>query len=245
MRSLLCLLCCLLLQTVSLTTRAQDTYVLNLHRADSSNSNTGLPPSSSYNSAASLAARLHKLIPALQEQGYLAASIDSIAISGNRYEVYLYSGRLYQWARLNMDEVPQSLFTGTGIDPKAYTERPMSPGALGRLCERLLDYCDANGYPFARVWLDSVYETTPGKISAQLNLDRAELRKIDTVIIEGNGNISRSFLLRYLDLQQGSIYNEKKLRAISQRIQELPFLKERAPWHITPGTLPSNPARPA
>lgn len=233
MRPILYLFCCFLLQAAPVVVWGQESYTLHLHRADSSNSDPGRPLFSTYTSAVSLVADLQKLIPRMQEQGYLSASIDSLAINGNHYEAFLYSGRRYSWAMLRTNKIPEALFTGVGIDPKSFTGRPLNPSVLSRLCERILDYCETNGYPFARVWLEDAREEEPGRISASLNVDQGELRRIDTVIITGSVAISRSFLLRYLDLQQGSHYNEKKLRSISQHIRELPFIKEQSPWQVT------------
>ncbi|HUX84578.1 MAG TPA: BamA/TamA family outer membrane protein, partial [Chitinophagaceae bacterium] len=50
--------------------------------------------------------------------------------------------------------------------------------------------------------------------------------------VEGNAKIARSYLQNYLGIHPGSLYDESRLRTISQHIAELSFLKESKPWEI-------------
>ncbi len=206
---------------------------LATHRIDTSGKDISLNIDNTFSSEQELANQLRKLVPSLQEQGYLAASIDSIGINANRYDIYYFLGNQYRWANLKVDSIPSALLVSAAINPQAYTDRPLNPKAVARFSEKLLSYCEENGYPFARVWLSDITEKSPSSISAHLRLDRAELRKIDTIIINGSVRISGAFIARYLDIAKGSLYQEHKLKSISQRIQELPFLQESAPWVIS------------
>lgn len=213
--------------------RAQQ-YSMVIHRVDNVVVPvSGIADSAAYSSPETLLPQLRRLVPALQELGYLAASLDSIGVSGGtRYDVYLYTGQLHKWARLDVSGIPQALLIAAAVNPAQWTGRPLRPAHVARLSEQILSYCEENGYPFARVWLDGVTDDGNGHVSAALMVDRAELRHIDTVIINGDVKIARAFLLRYLEINDHSIYNEKKLRAISQHIRELPFLEEAGPWSI-------------
>lgn len=223
---------CLLLLSGRFHAKAQQ-WQLQMHRTDSNALKSANIQSYNYKSAQELITALNKVVPDLQQEGFLAASIDSIGISGTQYDIYYFKGQEYKWSRLSFDSIPQALLIDAGINPLQYSDRPLSPKTIAHISEKLLNHCDANGYPFARVWLSSLEEITAGHISATLRIDREELRRIDTVIINGDINIAPSFLLRYLDIAQGSLYNEQKLRSISQRMSELPFLQESAPWVIS------------
>ncbi|MFA6149812.1 MAG: BamA/TamA family outer membrane protein [Chitinophagaceae bacterium] len=203
------------------------------HRIDNTKDDISAGISNKYNSAQELSIQLRKIIPNFHQEGYLAASIDSIAINGSQYDVYYFLGEKYYWANLLFDSIPAPLLLAASINPKQFSGRPLNPKTIANLSEKLLSYCDENGYPFAKVWLSDIVETEPNKISARFRIDRAELRKIDTLIVNGDVTISQAFLLRYLDIAQGSVYNEKKLGMISQRIRELPFVEEASPWTIT------------
>jgi len=216
----------------SLHSYAQSVQLL-LWRIDSANSAAPITLPSKYNNDQELVQQLKKIVPTLQEQGYLAASIDNIRIDNNRYEIFYFVGSRYRWAELKVDSIPPALLVSAAINPQQYTGRPINPKALAKLSEKLLRYCEENGYPFAKVWLSDIQENESNSIKAQLRLERAELRKIDSIIISGSARISSAFMYRYLDIAKGSLYNERKLKSISQRIRELSFLQEAAPWVIT------------
>lgn len=210
---------------------------IQTHRIDTGTVAVPLSINSNYTNTQELVSQIRKIVPNLQEQGYLAASIDSINIINNEYHVYYFQGQQYRWANLMFDSIPPSILVAAGISKLQYANRPLNPASISKICEKLLVQSEENGYPFAKVWLANVQLIAADKISAYLMIDRAELRKVDSIIVNGDLNISNSFIQRYLDIMQGSVYNEKKMRTINQRILELPFLQMSAPWvvHFRPG----------
>src|SRR5690606_28367485 len=75
-------------------------------------------------------------------------------------------------------------------------------------------------------------EETGEGVSAECLLEMGTLVRIDTIVIEGNIDISRSFLQNYIGIHQGDLYNEEQLRLISKKLSELSFLQEAAPWQF-------------
>lgn len=215
----------------SLISHAQSVQ-LSLWRIDSTNSAPTVILPYKYNKEQDLVQEVQNILPNLQAQGYLSASIDSIAISENRYQVFYFQGPQYRWAKLSLDSISRALLIATNSSEQQFVNKPLNPKAIARLCEKLLQHCEENGYPFARLWLDNVRELAPDRIEAILKVDLAERRIIDSIIINGDLNISSAFIHRYIDIAKGSVYNEKKLKAITQRIRELPFLQEQNPWAI-------------
>lgn len=207
-------------------------WQLDVQRIDSGSGNSPVA-GAVYGNVQELNQRIRKMVPELQEQGYLAASIDSIGITGNRYTAFYFLGDQYRWGQLRFDSIPAALLLAASVNPLQFRDRPLNPKAIARLSGKLLDYCDEHGYPFAKVWLDDIEESGPQRINARLRIDRAELRRIDTIILNGDVPISTSFLHRYLDIAKGSVYNEKKLMQVSNRLKELPFLQESLPWVIS------------
>lgn len=211
--------------------RAQQ-WQLDARRVDSEDGK-GPVVNIAYSSIQELNQRIRKVVPELQEQGYLAASIDSVGITGSRYTVFYFLGEPYRWGQLRLDSIPPALLLAASVNPLQFKDRPLNPKTIAKLCGKLLDYCDEHGYPFAKVWLDGIEEPAPHQINAQLRVDKAELRKIDTIMLNGEVPVAASFLHRYLDIAKGSVYNEKKLLQISNRLKELPFLQESSPWVIS------------
>ncbi len=97
---------------------------------------------------------------------------------------------------------------------------------------QVLDYLENNGYPFAKISLDSV-SISQGAIQAVLNVEKGPLYKIDSIRIIGPAKISVDFMERYLGIPEGSIYRKDRLLMISRRILELPFVQEERPWSVS------------
>ncbi len=221
------------LQLLSSKAIAQN-YLLQLHAVDGDTvllqKEVQIP--ARFGSGNDVTAYLSKLVPSLQARGYLAASIDSLDIRYGRYDAFIYLGRQYKWARLSFDSIPQPLWTEAGINPAQWEGRALDARQLSGLCEKILRWCENNGYPFARVWLGNAHIGDKGDVSGELLLQRGELRKIDSISVEGDAAISKGYIERYLDIFEGSLYSERKLRNISPRLRELPFLQEAAPWEL-------------
>jgi outer membrane protein assembly factor BamA len=173
---------------------------------------------------------IQNLVPTLQQKGYLAASVDSVEVQGNTYTAYVFAGHSYKWAQISLDSIPEGILTLAAVKKIEWTGRTLNPGQVSKVSEQLLEWAENNGYPFARVWLDIREIDESGDVSGNFMMDKGTLQKIDTVRISGDVKISRSFLLRYLELKQGDVYNEKKLRNVSNRLKELPFLAPATPW---------------
>jgi outer membrane protein assembly factor BamA len=212
-------------------------YTLELHPVDSTPNIDVLTAQLAKNegtfpgSAAALSF-IQDIVPTLQEKGFLSASVDSIAIEGNAYHVYVFLGKHYKWAKADFDSIPQGVMLQAALKKEQWYGRPLNPRQVSRVSERLLIWAENNGYPFARVWLDAISINASGAVDGSFRLDTGPQQNIDTIVIAGDVKVSRGFLLSYLDIEQGEPYNEKKLRNISPRLRELPFLQEAQRWSM-------------
>lgn len=216
--------------------RAQN-YRLLLHPAglppaDSLMWQKEVPPAPQSGTATELVNYLKTLVPALQAKGFLAASLDSVHVSETTYDAFLFLGKQYRWALLQTDSLPPQLLNGLNLRPPFFSNEPLRPAQLSRLSNQILDWYENNGYPFARLWLDDVKQEEGQRLTARLRVRPGALRHIDSIDLQGRLNIAPAFLQRYLDLFVGDVYNEKKLRQISPRLRELPFLRESKPFEV-------------
>ncbi|MFA6060397.1 MAG: BamA/TamA family outer membrane protein [Taibaiella sp.] len=212
--------------------------VLILHPVDTSDTKQTLvldkkplPLRQQFDNIADANSYVRKLVSRFQEQGYMAASADSIAMSDSAVHAWIYQGAVYQWAKLSFDKVPTALLNDMNISSRDWEQQVISPSRYASLSERMLKYCEDNGYPFAQVTLDQIERNDKG-LSANLVLDRGNLVYFDSLIIESDAEISRDFLQNYLGIRQGSLYNESQLRLVSKRLSELAFLQEARPWQM-------------
>src|SRR5690606_14555219 len=146
----------------------------------------------------------------LQEKGYLGASLDSVVIKEKNYHAYIFIGEKYQWAELDVVAIPQEVLAANGRAALSWQHQILKPKQIARLAKKTLEWAEENGYPFARFWLD-IQPASDENIRATAKLDKGLLQKIDSIHIESESKISRNYLLRFLDMEQGEIYNEKKI----------------------------------
>ncbi|MBS1629396.1 MAG: BamA/TamA family outer membrane protein [Bacteroidetes bacterium] len=215
----------LLLMLLAGKLRAQN-YFVQVQRMDGSDSSliSLLKTPKDFSSETAALDYLRHVPTDLQEAGFLAASIDSFWITENHFHAQLFVGKKWHWARLSLKKLPPGLLINAGISEAEYSDQALNPKNLSSLTRRVLEWCDNHGYPFAQTGLDSISENGAGEISGNFQLELGPLCKIDSIIIEGDERLSKHFLLRYLDLNEGSLYDESRLRKINNRLRELPFL---------------------
>jgi len=93
------------------------------------------------------------------------------------------------------------------------------------LVNSLLKSYEDNGYPFARIWLDSL-RLEKDQIEATLNLDRGPRITYDTILNRTGLRLSPAVMNRIINLFPGDLYSESKLRDASRRIAATGFLRE-------------------
>lgn len=226
----------LVLLLLSIYTSAQNKYSLVIRGVDK-DAGTLVPLlglQTEFTSRTTCTEYISKLPALLQSKGYVTASIDSLHYDSAAAYMVLFAGEKYLWTRLDTHAVEPSILDAVGWRDKFFQNMPMDFTQLQNWQQKLLNYLENNGYPFAGVFLnfDSL-QLGGGGISAQLKVDRGPLYKIDSIRIFGNAKISNHYLQRYLDIPDGSIYNREKLLRINQKIRELTYVEEERPFDIT------------
>lgn len=175
---------------------------------------------------------INNLTGNLLEKGYPAASVDSAAFDSASATIKLYIGEAYKLAFINTTAVNKRELEAAGWNEKSIVNKPLEWPRLQQLKENLLAYYEENGYPFAKIQLDSL-RFNNGQISASLKADKGPRYKIDSLHINGSARINNIFLQRYLDIKEGSYYQKSKLQNINKRLLELPYLDQSKPWDMS------------
>jgi outer membrane protein assembly factor BamA len=173
-----------------------------------------------------------KILPLLQSKGYVTASIDSLRFDSTSATLSLFVGDLYQWRSLSTKKTDPAVLESIGWDEKQFSGSITDINLIQQSQEKILTYYENHGYPFAKVYFDSI-QIDEGNITAQLKADKGGLYKIDSIRIFGSEKISNPFMQRYLEIPNGSVYNKQKLKNISTRIQQLDYIEEEQPFDIT------------
>jgi outer membrane protein assembly factor BamA len=185
-----------------------------------------------FNTGADCREYLASLPASLRRKGYLAASVDSIHIDSLSGVAWVFLGELYQWKSIRVRPTDQKMLELAGWDLRPVAGRPADFTQVDRASEKFVAYMENHGYPFARIWLDSM-QIEGSTVEATLAIDKGPLYKIDSLRVTGNARIRNRFLQRYLDIPAGSPYRKDKLDAISNRLLELPYAREQSPWNMT------------
>lgn len=167
----------------------------------------------------------------LRQKGYISCSADSIYRTDSTLYVNVFVGEKYQWAQLRNINIPMNILTQYRFNPKDYIGKPVSPTQFNLLYDKIITHYENNGYPFASLRLDSI-QSINGIMKAGLSLQKGPLTRIDSIIINEDANISRAYVLQYLGLKEGMLYDQKKISSIRKKLQDNPFLQEMSVWRI-------------
>jgi hypothetical protein len=110
---------------------------------------------------------LNRLPGLLQSKGYVTAYIDSLNYETGHARILIFIGEMYIWAQLDAKNVEPSLLEAIGWREKMFSNKPMNFRQVQVLEEKMLNHLENTGYPFARVYLDSL-QLDGDKVSALL-----------------------------------------------------------------------------
>jgi outer membrane protein assembly factor BamA len=165
-------------------------------------------------------------------KGFPAASVDSVLYDSTSAKVNLYLGEQYKWVQINTDSVDTKLLDATGWNARQFKNRKIDFARLQQQEERIINYYENNGYPFAEVSLENIV-ISGDEITGDLTVKKGPFYHIDSIRVLGKVKIKNIFLQHYLGISNGSIYNNQKLKEVTQRMQQLPYLQEQQPWDVT------------
>ena len=165
----------------------------------------------------------------LLAKGYPVASVDSVYYDSTFASVNLYPGPKYSWGKINTDSIETGLLDRVRVYPG---KGNFSLNQLPLLQEKILNYYEDNGYPFARVSMENVH-ISGNFLSGDLIIHKGITYTIDSIKVHGTAKIKNKFLQNYLDIQNGSLYNRQKLKQISRQLKNLPYLEEMSPWNLS------------
>lgn len=172
------------------------------------------------------------LVTLLSSKGYPTASVDSVFENENNTLIHLFLGRQYYWINLRTDSIEKAALDNSRFQNKDYAGKLLNIPQLTNLQLKILTYYTNTGYPFAQVYLDSIM-LDEEKMDARLKADKGQVYYIDSIRILGKGKISKKFLQHYLNISNGSLYNQQKLELVSKRMQDLPYVQELKSSDIT------------
>ena len=184
-----------------------------------------------FNDSLSRKAAMKDLLAELWQDGYLTASFDSTKKDSILLTAYLNTGKKISWVNLKKGNAENDLLQEAGYKEKNFAGKTVDFNDVVKLNERILTYCENNGYPFASVKLDSVV-FSDSSITASINVSKNTKIVIDSVRMKGKAKLAKIYLYNYLNVHPGDLYDESKISNISKKLKELQFLREMRPFNI-------------
>lgn len=182
-------------------------------------------------SDADLTLNKRNIITQLQNKGYIAAGIDSVKKTTDLITIYIYTGAKFEWGKLQTKNIGDDALNYSGFKEKLFENKKLSPYEISKLSEKILTFYENNGYPFAELKLDSL--TNEGAtINGLLIGNRNQLIKIDSIIIKSEEELNKNLIQNIIELKEGEVYNERKIRLISNKILESGLYTESAKWQM-------------
>jgi hypothetical protein len=160
----------------------------------------------------------------LASQSYLTATVNNFIFRDSVCEVWVNTGSSYKWIKLFEGNVTEDVLTASGWRQNLFYNKVFNYQSYAQKANQMLAYLEQNGYPFAQIKLDSIIVQNDG-ISAQLNLDKGDLVKFDTVEIIGDANIKSWYVAKYLGIKKDGLYNEQLLKRMDARLSQLPYIQ--------------------
>lgn len=210
----------------------QQKYLLQYRFADTADVSVSLGLQNSFAQKEFCSQYIFQIPQLLQKKGFITASVDSIKMDSATASVLIFLGKQYLWAKLNTSSVSPELLNAAGYRDKNFKQQPLDFASVQLLQQRLLNKLENAGYPFANIYLDS-FDLQSNGMNAVLKVDKGPLYKVDSIRIYGDVKISNRFLQRFLEIEDGSIYQKQKLLNISQKLLQLPYLTEEQKWNIS------------
>lgn len=183
---------------------------------------------------------IQQIVPTLQAKGYVTASVDSVRLDSTTAYIKLFTGLSYKWASITASEEAAKWLRQIGWNENMFRSEPLNYERVGSLQQRMLNYFENNGYPFAKIYLDSL-QLNEDNVSGRMNINTGPLYHVDSITVTGDAKISSDYLQNFLGIKNRSFYNKEKLQDISTRLKQLNYVDETQPpkfyWGSTGGIV--------
>ena len=165
----------------------------------------------------SVAIKLQEKINEWRYEGFLGASIDSTKTSNDSVIAYLTYGSPYTHIEINSPNLPDKYLNSK----KKYV---LDLPTFSKLQRKVVQDYENSGFPFISIALTNP-QIKKDTLVAKMIVDPYIQFVYDTIVIRGNASVSKKYLSKYLEIEEGALYNEKNVRDIDIKLENLPLVK--------------------
>jgi len=140
---------------------------------------------------------------------------------------------IWTWGKIEYSAKLDSMLPSNDLKKAIQYGKLIDTLQLQSAIENTLKSFEQMGYPFASISFDSIKLNSENKsVNAILVFNPHQLILFDSLSIAGNKEISGLYLRNYLSIKPNSIYDERKVTAIQNRIEELTFIRLNKPTQL-------------
>jgi outer membrane protein assembly factor BamA len=203
---------------------AQSQFRIYYTIVDSASHAEKIPLQDTFSTSISALSYLNNLHQYLQTKGFISASVDRIESDSFSAKAELFLGRAYKWAKIKTGEKDEEILSFIRWRENNFSNGSLQFSELQAWQQKIIDYLENNGHPFASVYLDSL-GFIDNSVEAILKVERGPLYHIDSIRIYGDAKITNRFLQQYLSIPNRSVYNKGKLDAVDKKLALLPYVE--------------------
>lgn len=165
----------------------------------------------------------------LKANGYVdLKKISAVINDSNQLFIVYYYGNQWQWGDVKLSEEIKTYFSKSEYKRLSSDHNLIDLLAIEEVFSKALIYAEEHGYPFAEIQFDSV-SIQNKRINTTIKLNYNQKVIMDSIKLIGDEVIRSAFLSNYLGLRYASLYDERKIKAIQNRVDELGFIRLKTP----------------
>jgi outer membrane protein assembly factor BamA len=173
---------------------------------------------------------LQSVLKTFQQKGYWRASLQGRKAVQDTLFVTLLAGEPVVWKSLQKGNVEDIFLTKVSL--KSLKNKVFDYPQWQNIAQKIVENAENRGYPFAKVFLDSLTIEEGNQISATINLQKGFFVVWDTIGIVGNLKIRRTFLERYLRIRKDTPFSQENLQKAERLLKNLGFVKIVKPSQV-------------
>lgn len=151
------------------------------------------------------------LLEKLRADGYWTASFDSLCFRDTVLIAYFYAGTKWQGG-VEFVDLTDSANDKPLISPQTFSERQYA----------ILSDLANNGYPFAKLFFDSV-DLNSRTLRLKARIDKGRQIRYQSIQFKGAVRCDSLFWYAWTDLHPGCVFNNKTIEEVCYRIEETGF----------------------
>ena len=156
-------------------------------------------------------------LSARRAQGFLGAIIDSTEYTADTLYARIDLGQKYNYLNITSHNLTGDLLPNTN-------NIALKLGGFTRLQKQIISDYENSGYPFIKVHLLEP-EIKNDTLYARLKVDPYIKFTYDSLVYVGNAQVSKKYLSKYLQIEEGKLYSEETIKNIDKNLRNLPLVR--------------------